>query len=485
MSNNMKTIKDKTEKVFIQVRLLDEIIEKVKIENDKIIIENINLTTKEKKAKLKIDILVKIISLFNSIPYLYRGEEDSCDIVNLDSTVLKDSINDNYKYYISFLIDFNFIEIKTRYSTNKNMSFGYSIIEKYLNDNLITYNITDKTLIKKMNSSKLKKRNDRMKEFCQSYRPHLLKIFNENLTISLNDSDDDFNTFDIFSEYSNSMNTIREINDLDFSYSIKPSTDNRLHTTLTRSSKKIRKHILYNGERIIGLDLKTSQLYFFCSFLKAIYHKDEKILESIGAGKLLDKLIVHQLFHLNIDKHEITNFVLSVLKEEKDFFIDFSKKLTIKKNNIGQPIRLQCMINKKNKKYLDETYKEKSYKNERELSKRVIMEIFYTESNSKIAEASIFKKEYPSIHTIIMCIKDYGVKFWQLLDHIEAYCLLDYAAKKFDSKHPDIHITSIHDCIVAQESKIDLIRDEFTTYLIEITTLKLPPKFEIEDWENE
>ncbi|HIP33909.1 MAG TPA: hypothetical protein EYG89_04135 [Bacteroidia bacterium] len=97
---------------------------------------------------------------------------------------------------------------------------------------------------------------------------------------------------------------------------------------------------------------------------------------------------------------------------------------------------------------------------------------------SKIPEAVIFRNTYPSIHKIIKCLYDNGVKFSELLTFIEAYILLDVVAKEISIKHPNMPLGSIHDSLVTTFEYEDLLKEEMINLIEEATTLKVKVDFE-------
>ena len=111
------------------------------------------------------------------------------------------------------------------------------------------------------------------------------------------------------------------------------------------------------------------------------------------------------------------------------------------------------------------------------------MEIFYSSFRTTIPEAAVFRRTYPSIHKIMTCIKDNGVKFSRLLQYVEAYCLLDSVANKIHEKYPEMPLLSIHDSLVTTESYKDILKEEMYILLKKITTIK--PQLKLEDWKEE
>lgn len=458
-------------RVIIQKNLLKDL-EEVILEYNKV-----------NKPKLKLDISVFVLSLLNSIPSFYRDEEHS-DEVALNSQILK-AYHDKYNLYLNFFIKHGFI-VKTRnYSTDNHRCNTFCFTEKYLHNEIMSYPITDKTFLKKFDHKGRDSSQRNKNQYCQDKRPHLVKFFNDNLTINSFDSlleiESLKNDEKTKRSYKSNAQLINEFHNQYWKYSIKPATDNRLHSNLTRSSKILRKHILYNGEHLVGVDLKTSQPFILCVIIKAILKQDKGLLKQIKATDLLTDETIDTLFNLDLDKEELVGFVLSVLN--KDFYSEFEKLLSIDFDEIGFPYRMVSNFGKKKKRKFKEVNEPRSkvvYDTTRELVKKVVMEIFYSKPNTKIKEAKVFRKEYPSLFKIFICLQEFGVDLSKLLQNIEAYVLLDYTALKIHEKHPEMPISSIHDALVTTESWKDVLKDEMQQYITLITTL--PPKLEIEDW---
>jgi hypothetical protein len=444
------------------------------------------------KPKLKLGVTVFFVGLINELKSHFRIDKIiENEFIPLDSQILK-KYHSNSKNYLDFLVNFGVLE-KQNYSTDKGRSNSYRINDKYKNDELISFDIEYDKLNEKFNENGLDKHQQKKLEFSIDKRPHLMKIFNDKLTIDVDSACNEIKHLNDSEpkRYNNAMVLINEFKNKTWKASFKPyKSDFRLHTNLTRSPKVLRKHILINNENIIGYDVKTSQPYFFCVVLKAILKKDEELLKKIGATKILNESNIEQLFDLEIDRDEVTNFVLSVIDKEVDFYDDFATKLDIKIDENGQPFRMisnfkkNNQINSRSKQKEDlEPQTKKSFDTKRNLAKEVVMEIFYSSPNSKTNEAAMFRKAYPSIHKIIKCLFDNGVKFHQLLTTIEAYVLLDIVAKKISDKYPNMPLGSIHDCLITNNKHKHQLRKEMSYLIKEVTTLEV--KIEIEDWNQQ
>ncbi|MFG6686246.1 hypothetical protein ACGK9U_06670 [Mariniflexile sp. HNIBRBA6329] len=477
--------------VLIQEKLLKDLKVRAITHNKELTNSNLGKEKKDKQIKLKLDVLALFVSLVNSIQCYYRDDSvENEGVVAMNATRMKKAYHDRYNDYITFLLEHKFLEKVSGGSAKAHKSSKYRISDNYYIDRVVGYKILDKKLLKKLSDNIYLDEIKEKKEFCEHKRPHLVKCFNESFTINKGAAFKEIallNNKDTYSAYLKGLHSTLDVNLNSHIYSIDPQTDNRLHTTLTRTPKFLRKYIYYDLENIVGLDVKTSQVYFFCAIFKAILINDVSLLDRINATKVLDEKLVFNLLNLVINNDEVKGFVSGVLDQKEDFYEAFSKKIEIKYNKEGLPTRRESNYksNHNRKKTITEAYSIVPYKSARALAKGAIMEIFYSSPETTISEAVVFRKEYPSITKIMKCIKDYGVPLWRLLDYVEAYCLLDYAALKFAEKHPDIFITSIHDCLVTTKSNIELLREEIEQYLMEVTTITVPPKFEVETWEED
>lgn len=441
--------------------------------------------------KLKVDVAVLFLSLFNSIPTYYREEEEQTDNISLDSQHLK-YYHAEYTLYLDFLINYGFIEKVKDYGADIGECKAFVLLNKHKLDKLVSYEIKNKTLLKKFDDKgrdKYKKREEEKRMFCEKKRPHLVKSFDEKLTIKAREAHNEIKHLNkdelTKRKYSTNMVMITEFHTQEWKYSMKPISDNRLHSNLTRSPKILRKHIRYDGEHIYGVDLKTSQPFFLCVLIKAIIKKDKGLLEQIKATHILTDETIEKLFNLELNRDDLIEFVQSVL--EKDFYNEFEKKLNIDYDDSGIPYRMVSNYlskdkNRRKRKYEEnkEPTRKEYFETTRELVKAVVMEIFYSKPKTTIKEAKVFREAYPSVFKIFKCLNECKVKFSYLLQYVEAYVLLDYTAKRIHEDYPEMPLFSIHDALVTNETWKNILKQEMLRQIKAITTIN--PNLEIEDW---
>lgn len=436
------------------------------------------------KPNLKLDIAVYYLSLFISLPSHYRNTENENYFVSLNSEKLK-GIFSKYNKYLDFFTNNKIIEKVFNHSTEKGTSNQYRLTEKYLFDDIIGYEITDKSLLKKLEitTNEDKNENDNLKidkkAFCLKKRPHLVRYFDDNLTI------DKRRAFEIikpykelnYAKYLSGMQLILEYDRKDWKYSIKPESDNRLHTNLTRTNKDLRKSLYYKEERLIAVDIRASQPFFFAVFLKAFLKNDYNLVKQIGASKLISKKKFEELCCLDVDRGEIIGFVEIILIE--DFYTNFSNHLEIPIDEEGKPYKMKTnyieprsKLQKRRKINFEQPKIKETFENKRDYAKSIIMEVFFSSPRTPTKEAKQFRTLYPSVYKVMSFIKDNCISLDKLLSHIESYCLLDFVALRFCKNHKNIPIWSIHDSLVTTKQNIQLLKDETEQLLSEVTTIK-------------
>ena len=436
------------------------------------------------KPRIKLDIAVYFLSLFISLLSHYRSEEQENYLVRLYSLELK-GIFSKYNKYLDFFTNSEIIEKVLNHSTDKGTSNQYKLKEKYLFDDIISYEITDKSLLKKFeittNENEIEKDNLKIdkKDFCLKKRPHLVRYFNDNLTI------DKRLAFEIikphkelnYAKYQSGMQLILEYDRKVWKYSIKPESDNRLHTNLTRTNKELRKCLNYKGDGLSAVDIRASQPFFFAVFLKAFLKKDYKLVKQIGASKLISKKKFEELCNLDVNRVEIIAFVEIILTE--DFYNNFSNHLEVQIDEEGKLYKMKTnyieprsKLQKRRKIDFEQPKIKETFENKRDYAKSIIMEVFFSSPRTPTKEAKQFRTLYPSVSKIMKFIKDECVNFDKLLSHIESYCLLDFVAFRFSKNHKNIPMWSIHDSLVTTKQNIKLLKSETEQLLSEVTTIK-------------
>ncbi|MDM1140049.1 hypothetical protein [Empedobacter sp. R132-2] len=386
------------------------------------------------RNKIKqMDYYVYFVSLLNNLRVKHRGDEQVDSIVRLNSSKMK-KVYYNYSLVIKDLQDFGIINKVSNYSADLKKSNGYLINDKYISNDLESYNLTKTALLKKLNS--ISKEIPKHRIFLKSY-------FNDKLTFDFDKAieyiESNYNK-NQGQKYENRIIIANNWKHRIFEYSVNEDTDNRFHSLFTRTPKDLREFIKYDNEELIGYDLKSSQLFFLSLILKSIIEDDIDLREEIGFINFYDGLdLQYEIESLSLNNEEINTFINIVLNQ--DIYDWFSDKIDC------------CFDVVEDKFYVEYTSKGKLvkeyYETRRELSKKAFMIILNTGVDCKNAFYKTFNDCFPEISRIIKIIKKF-YPMHKILQQVESFVLLDCVANDIDKEN--IPLLTIHDCFYTNKS---------------------------------
>lgn len=436
---------------------------------------------KEKKVLfeerfVKKDKIIYLLYLMDYLNSQYR-EEDRDNIVRLNAEKLSEVLSSNYKINIDFLIYYKFIAKEHNYNRDKGISNQFKLNDKYLESNepFVEYPIDDLTLCKRLNykgfgiSQYHVKRN----QYCKRERPHLVKYFNGKLNLNIKDAI--ASIVDLKrSKYRANYIIIHEYKYRNWKYSIKKDKDNRLHTILTRTNKKLLKHIDYNGKKLSEIDIKSSQPLFYYCVLNALYgSKENSKLKDFVIDFFTESQMI-ELLKLQVDKDELEK--LGDVIVNKDLYDFVASNITIEKKD-GEFVGWK--YNKK-KNYTEEI----PYESKRDLTKGLIMVSFYGSVKKKKKQVKEIENLFPTSFKVIDRIKDFSNEknyFSSFLQKLEAEVLLDIVAKKISEEFPNSPLFSKHDSLITISDDADDIKKVSEKHFVEAVGVE-NIKFKLSHW---
>lgn len=446
---------------------------------------------------------------------LYQKSIRKNDITNggyirIPSKILNIYLQKELKKYKDFLKNYGFIKT-IPYSADGSKSYGYKVIfqEKY-NTTVKQYDVYEfininyekylaKTLLKESRIEEKKRSADRSTK-------HLTKWLNaENITIDwkggfnyIQQSKDLSN--DQKEQYSYSLNRIQ----LKQWYYLRSTNDNRLHSNLTNFPSGLRSYLTNEGNKLVSLDIKSSQPYILAGVLNLILDNQWEMVR----GYLRSK-DVKDKFTAVMNSISLSPLVVSDFRDYQKIVCD-----TDIYNFIGNNLDKVFLKELEYKDgYQDKTYKpslgyrvKQYYKNLRSYCKILMLEYMYCSPSSNLKRINQVKKIFPkSLNKFIDSFKycpemDMSNKrkrkkrtkieslkiekskklFAKFLQQIEAFLLLDIITKELSKKYPDMFMATIHDSIV-----IPVGFEEATKSFLEKKLLKvfgLKPDIKIEYW---
>lgn len=435
--------------------------------------EAISIDNRKLNRGLKVDVAAYFVSLLISISTCYRQIDNVGNSIRLSSKRLR-QINYRYSEYLQFLISYGFIIKIKNYSTDNKTCNSYKIGEPYIDMELITYVITNKFLLKRFDKNGFtESQNDKM-NIVLELRPHLISGFNNSLVIDSKSAKQEILLYleDDYNKYRSASQMLLEWENRAWNYSIKPNSDNRLHSTLTRTNKILRKHITYDGVPLGEVDLKTSQPYFLMAILNGILKGDKDYLKDLGVLKVVGEEVLCNLLNLDIDVENVSLFTHMILN--RDLYEELTSIIPIDYEN-NKAFRMV---------WPDGQYGvpkiRKLYDSERDLMKEIVLEVLNGSVKSRKTEVVAFKKLFPCVDKLLNCLDQGGVKVFNLLSYVEAYCLLDIVAEYITAEYEEIPLLSIHDSLVTIENYLPIIKREMEYVLENITGYK--PNLKVELW---
>lgn len=380
--------------------------------------------------------------------------------VSLCSDILRETVSKDYNIYLDLFLKHD-ITVKKNYSKQHNKCNRFYLLPQWaINSELSEHKIKDWCL--------LRKQKNRVMSSAVKTHKCLWKWFDsEYLTLDADAALDDINGLNISERkllsIKNSICNFVNGN----KWFIKHNKDKRLHTNLTNMKSEVRKHLKFKGEPLVNIDINSSQIFFLLVLLDKINkNKTKDITEDIH--------IISALPPESLDQSEFQRFKKLVLTGT--FYEVLGNKLISDLGNCG--IYEKCKYNHKTNKANYTLYdKPKS------LMKPVAFEVIFSKNNQYTKEKSWFKKEFPTIYSIIEKIKEKKYqKLALLLQNIEATAILDKCIKSINRFDNNIPLFTIHDSIMTTAEYVDIVKNIMEKEIFNYTGFT--PSISIEVYQN-
>ena len=335
----------------------------------------------------------------------------------LNSQILKRLIGKNYKDYVDYLI---FVKIINRGKHFVPGVTSYHYEMGNINLNAVhhkTVKIEDETLLDRLETTE-KEYYTISTNVKKNYK-HLKKWFNDKLTANIPE--------DIVPRHKYQLENIN-LNRYRMSID---EFGKRLHTNLTNMPKDLRKHLKYNGNHLVEIDIKNSQFYLVIKLLVDYIKSDNPV-------------IYDNLIRLERDTDKIE--FLKKYKKYHDIAL-YTKDATSSDfyENIGNRF-----------------FEEYNTSLTRDDVKKYLFEAIFSKSTYKSKLKSLFIDMYPSVHHILDQKKkinklkeDKHKALSKTLQQMESSLVLRTICK--NNQLNNIPIFTIHDAILTTENNIDVV----------------------------
>ena len=332
--------------------------------------------------------------------------------------------------------------------------FSYSYSTKHLFDKFQLHKIEPNTtantgIIKRLynfiksckNEEKLQKEREVNKKFnflIKFFDPQKLEIDFEKAFTNI---DEQYTSKHEYKEYVNKCNELVNFQNGMYWFSNNIETDNRFHHSFLNLKKEFRKYVTYDKSKLVQIDVSNSVPFILASLLNNNFIIDIENKELVTTNALEPLYMI------------IKNPTTICQKEVQQFFdkcCDGTIYLSFKKEYINQNSDwLIADYYDHETETLDLT--DKDY---RKLIKKDFLKMIFAENKSFKPMQEIFKKQYPTIHQLLMDIKTrFSYKrLSHVLFQIESYVMLEEVARGFNKANRGrLPFFTFHDCIVIQE----------------------------------
>jgi hypothetical protein len=418
----------------------------------------------------KRDKLRYFLHLINAIALLNKDklyDEYTCINAKALQTIIQ-----NYKQYVSYVIeDLQIVECDNHYIPGEK-SLGYKFIDKYQTD-LICVEVQEFTLRKCLkvaknrrdasvkqlsfltkffDDSKLKIDLEKVNEFLETERN--LKLLHSHLV------DRDFKTQkpkDPQTQYNHSKMSAERLSQGQYHLN-RDENVYRFHSNLTNMRSMIRNAITYDGQKLIAVDIKNSQPYLSTLLLTNTFWAVEKNEASINLPQSLSFYKPNMLSLSNKERvFSISNIDIS--KRDSYIMIGEIPQLLIDKE-------FNAYINLVVKGQLYEFLKTHfqmetglDFMNRKEV-KKAVFQVLFTDNRYIGQETAkpkrLFKKLFPEVYKVFSAIKrEDKTLLPRLLQSIESYLMVNIIAKRISIEYPNAPIYTIHDSITTTAEYID------------------------------
>jgi hypothetical protein len=436
---------------------------------------NLEYLVKKYQPDFKIEIEKAYLIIYLIIKL--GNKKNNSKKVELSSKMLERLIGKEYHKYIDFFLENYFGDgnILHGFPYSKKHPFSYKLTEYYFKDGFELLIINDIKLINKYKSIFIKSKTN---EQIRRYYYFLLKHFtNKKLTV-YNPFEAIEHTNDLEPEkrLKNALNLISFLNE-EQNLSLNTKTDGRVHSNITRLSKKSRDYLQSDGEFLAEIDISSSVPYFL--FVTMNHYLNHNLFNlnkfQYNSNTYLFTYIFDEVTG-DIDKSELQKFGEYILNGQ--LYEKFSELILSKELYESEGKDYSKVIKYYQYKFekLFGYYFDGNINDLIKFTKKEMLSMLFAPTSLYKFEQIVFKKLFPTILKFINEFKDVqqykdseDIKWTKEDSHkklsyfcfqLEAKSMIDNIAKDFDKLHKGkIPIFTLHDCILIKSSYAEELKE--------------------------
>ena len=399
---------------------------------------------------------------------LYQSNKSS-NYTRLSSKYLQ-KFNRIYNKHIQFLTE-NFpndgaVLRGARYEKGK--PFGYKLPKYYSDSELEIYAITDKSLLRKINEIILKNTTNEMVRlnyyFLLKYFNYgKLRIYEPSLAMErINE------IFDKEKRLRNAKSIIKIMNG-DTKLTLKPKTDGRVHSNITRLSKNARNHLQYDGEFLAEVDISSAIPFFLFLIMK--YYLSNR-LSYVSEEFQYDNSIIYMLEKMAVPlvNKEVDDFGDLVLN--KYLYERFADRIFHEEVYTSKGYNFEKVMKYYNRPFKEQFgyYFDGDMKDLLKFAKKRLLSMLFAKTSiykfEQLAFGSVFPQvlnfinEFKNIENNNGDTKERHKKIAYCTFQFEAKTMIDKIAREYDKIHNDkVPVFTLHDCLITTVSHVEELKD--------------------------
>ena len=412
-----------------------------------------------------------------------RYNNKSGEYVPLYSKVLKKNCGNHYSVYLEGMLNNGIIECDDMYSKVTHESFGFRLSEKYAVSTLKHITLTDTFLVRRIKEY----RKEKIAELKTKSAPiaHLIRwLTYDGLKIDKEEALEFLETYKrkLSSELSKRNLKKGHLKKQDAFvlrryYKIKNQIESwgsnkhisiddaggRLYSPITGLPSLFRNFLTFNGEELVGFDIKNSQPLHFLIMLKKEFWK------SYTPGLTLKRLDSRLWRYLQgeVDYADVIMFQESPETQYSKGFTNYTFKNLVLYGKLYEFICFKFFNKHLTKGGIDRF-------NTRAKTKQEFMHMMYHNPKEFYSKAKAvfadFEKLFPTEAAVMNLMKKRKYNdFPIILQKLEAQMLLHKVAKRVYDKNPDIPLFTIHDSLLTTKTYANtlksILEDEYKKLL--------------------
>lgn len=266
---------------------------------------------------------------------------------------------------------------------------------------------------------------------------------------------------------------IRAIQKKNFRPSVSKS-NHRLNSVITRLNRELRYYLKINGNRLVEVDVKSSQPYVLGSILTNSFFSRSNI-NDFSLNSIFPQLFNQLDYIVNQSTDDITSLIKNSIYNNKEGFPKYFMS-----GGLDNCLEIQSYRNLSFKEgfypHLNNTFLNGDFETQKVKDNvMLLLNLKNLRKRDNIVLIQQFKKHFPNINSFIESINNlnsFKSAIAILLQRTESYLFLRVGCKAVNERLPDVPFLTIHDSILIAEQYCEIVTPILKESLNSITRIE-------------